>query len=356
VLKPPLDCLLPQPKRQGILTSLMARREWTDLKGREALARAFGDPFGTDSRSNVQNWLSLLASRFPLWSFQAWAYAALPQSRLPTNYPLQQMIESIVRDERLKPGERTQLDPLASALDRRRYRLSDKGRYGPPSRVIGTARQNAPYEQFPLRAGPSAFNRVYPLSLPEDFDPDDPKWDGWPYKDVGMELTQLIGAQQSATDTAERRKAREELTAFLKSLGVRLGRGNPGKGPRKDILQLLVDQGTELLTLCWKLLPPKLSAKHERILRDHNVTDLGQQRLWVTCLALPVYSQAEVHLLLARAAKSKTPPAQAHRPTPWNLTVSILAHRLRIEPKTLARKVSGSEASAYPDWADLRIQ
>ncbi len=333
----------------------MARHKPTDSETEEMLTAALRDPFGIETRSNVEDWLRLLMRRFPLWSFQAWAYARLQQSRLPTNYPLQQMIQSIVEADGLKPGERTLLDPLPFAVDRRRYHLSDMGRYGPPGRVIYSARRDDPYERLPLREGPSGFNRVYPLPLPEDFDPDDPRWDGWPYKGVGMELTRLIRAQQSAADGAGRRRAKEDLTTFLKSLGARLGRGNPGKGPRKDVLRLLVDQGTELLTVCWRLLPPRISANRVRILSDHNVNDLGEQKLWVTCLALPIYSQAEVRTVLAQLAKAKARP-QAPSPTPWNLTISILAHRLQMEPTSLARKVSGSEASAYPNWAGLRIE
>ena len=57
---------------------------------------------------------------FPLWSFQAWAFAKLQDSKLPTNYPLQLIIERICEDEGLTVGQGLILEPLEAALDHRR--------------------------------------------------------------------------------------------------------------------------------------------------------------------------------------------------------------------------------------------
>ena len=336
-------------------SSPVARPKFSDAEASAALANALRYPLGLESWRHVEDWLNVLMHRFPLWSFQAWAYAEVQRSTLPTNYPLQDMIDSISRDEGLEPGAPATLDALASAVDRRRYVLLDQGMLGPPGKTLSSSRRPTdPYQRSPLKGGPSRFNCMYPLPRPEDFDPEDRKFAGWPYADIGRELVRLIRAQ-NAPDSTSRQEAKEDLTRFLGSLGATRGRGNPGKGPTADTLRLIVDQGTQLLSLCWGALPWPLSAKTVLRLGDLGVTQLGAQKSWVARLALPVFSSRETRVLLGQITRAKAHPASKGR-TPWSLAISILAHRLRMAPKTVARKVSGGEASEHVNWEEIRIQ
>lgn len=307
--------------------------------------RALREPFAHDA---VDEWLRALMRCFPLWSFQAWAFAELQDSKLPTNYPLQLIIERICEDERLTVGQRLILEPLEATLDHRRYKLADSGRHGTPGKVpTKSSLHPGTYESMPLPRRESSFNRIYPLPVEPWHDPDQDPSHLEPDAEVGKQLRQLTMARNDAAPgSSERAQAQEALDEFLASMGVPQGPGKPVRIAEAQ-LKALVAQGRDLFELCWPVLPAKVSQGALDIVAEHGVGDGQERELWATRLALPILSRRELEGLLAQIRQARTWSRTGPKPTARLFTVWPLARRLRLKPTFIADRTLGSKAREY---------
>ncbi len=316
---------------------------------KQLLEAALANPFGNEE---VREWLGYLAREFPLWSFQSWRYAELQSSDLPTNYPLQGMIESMCRDEGLEPGESILLERLDVFLDYLRYTLADYGREKRASTAPAIVRVATDwFLKDPTRQSLSRFNRIHALPEPWEYsDPKDPEASLYAahYAAIGRRLVRLVEAREyTVPGTAERQKAEEEMQRFQGSLGVRLADKRPDTGPPKATLCQLVDQGTDLLAACWNALDTQAGALAKELLADAGATDPAKQLLWTRRLALPVLSLPEIRALGAEIERSRTWGIRPDRPTPQRMALWILEHRLGVYAETLARKAKGSNSARF---------
>jgi len=321
-------------------------KKLADLDPPAALHACVRDPLGLESRDHVDDWLEVLKYHFPLWAFQAWAYADLQDSKLPTNYPLQLMIRSVVQDDGPKPEEPKFLEPLAFAVDRRRYALADDGRYG-RSEAIGRSSLHDPYEQLPLRPGLTPFHRAYPLPVAEDFDPDDPESYNRPHAEIGKELVRLVEARESARGDNEKEKTQKDLDDFLKRMAVPKSSKKFPETAMLKMLKPLVEQGVELFKKCWDVFLDEASVETKRALAAEQVTDPDMQHQWAVRLTLPVFSHREILVLKAQSEEQRawTPPKGGSYPTPEQLTIWIVARRLRMDARRLARHTLSTQTA-----------
>ncbi len=334
----------PRFDRRGRKTSkqsavqYMALNEPSEEDAKALLDQTLRDPLAGYPETRVPEWFNLLIRRFPLWAFQRFSYLKLQQSGLPTTHPLPLIVESILKDEGLRPDKERSLNPLPTTLDRRRISIA----YGFPESWRSS------YQLMP--GGPCLFREVPDLSNPnfEDMDPPDaPGWYVPPYVETGLELVRLVEARESARDKKGRQEARNALDEFLASVAAKLGKGRPAAGPSVATLKALIAQGRELLQLCWEIFPLDVSDTTQEILAAKDVSDPEAQRLWAARLALPILSLPEILALKDQSGRARTWGKRAERPTPRRLTVWLLAHRLRMHADTVARKALGADASQY---------
>ncbi len=311
------------------------------------------DPFGLKTRDHIDQWHHLLMSQFPLWAFQAWSYKAHLKPQIPSNYPLQLMIDSIVTDEGMSPrevlpGKSKLLKPLELSVDKRRYALAAQGRYAPGAAKPGLS-TNRPYERLRLRSGHSQFNRLYPLVDPVDYGKhqgQDPF--GEFHTSVGREAVYLVERWIAAMERQETKKAKARLAQFWRDiaqdLGVVISRGRP-VGLVGKLLEDLVSQGRELMQLCWRsrfLVTPETVG----VFGGQKVTTDDEIQLWAARLALPIMSLPEIEALRRESTKASGTPS-GKRPTPLRFTIWLLEHRFGMRATTVARKVSGYNSSVY---------
>lgn len=302
---------------------------------KQLLEAALANPFGYEE---VRAWFDYLCREFPLWSFQAWRYAELQRSKLPSNYPLQLIIASMCSDDGVESGQ--ELSPLEAALDYRRYWLSDRGRYG---LLITSSRGGTrpTWERHPLHPGPARFARVRPL--PEDplFDPEDPT----SYGRHEREIVRQLAASSEGVD------APAKFQRILRELGLRRRRGPPAAVP-PGTCKALVREGKQLFESCWELTDIAPSPQTKGVLAAEGVDDADAQQRWSTRLALPVLSRCELLALKAErreeTARRKTLPG-VHPPTAVRFVVWVVAHRLGLDASTLTRKARGHDAAYFKD-------
>ena len=224
---------------------------------------------------------------------------------LPSNYPLQLLINSIVRDDGMTPRDRTkkpllvegepfpvyeeskELSGVEYAIDRRRDNLMGAGRFGPEGRQRT--------ETLPLKPGHSQFNIIYPL----------------PY----------------------------EPEAFLSDISPSRGRGRLGLGPRLDegVTRALIDQGAALLGLCADAFRLTLNQPLPRktiTALEANGIGYAETKEWAARLALPVLSGYEIRKLLGLFRRGSTL-------TPREVGICLLARRLGLRADTFAGRVTG---------------
>lgn len=344
-----------------------------DPQVQRLLKRALADPFGQDRRANVEHWLDALMRQFPLWAFQAWAYDELfPSRSVPSNYPLQVMINSIVEDEGMEPREWFQargdrdalgiprpvnakmLSPLECALDRRRYELSWSGRFGSPA--PSPPKRTDPYERLPLPKDRSHFNCVYPRTETEaDYtDPEDPHNTPSCEKRLGREVLDRIEAWVTARDKQERDQADQVLDQWIKdtaaNLGVPVRPGRFPEGPSASVLKRFYQTGSQLIEHVWGI-DPEPTKRTIEVLGEYGVSDSADMQRWCKRLALPVFSQPEIAALdseaqLANELRGRRPKKNSAR-TPRRFTVWVLAHRFGLPLKSTARKTIGSPGDDY---------
>ena len=314
---------------------------------RTLLISALKDPLGITSGA-VGEWLGLLTRDFPLWSFQAWAYAPFRMTVLPSNYPLQLLINSIVRDDGMTPRDRTkkpllvegepfpvyeeskELSGVEYAIDRRRDNLMGAGRFGPEGRQRT--------ETLPLKPGHSQFNIIYPLPYePEDYEnfPTivSPEWE------LISKLTALLEQREAAPTEQEYAEANAKLQTFLSNISPSPGRGRPGLGPRLDegVTRALIDQGAALLGLCADAFRLTLNQPLPRktiTALEANGIGYAETKEWAARLALPVLSGYEIRKLLGLFRRGSTL-------TPREVGICLLARRLGLRADTFAGRVTG---------------
>ena len=309
------------------------------------LEKALRQPFAHDA---VDDWFRALMRCCPLWSFQAWAFAELQDSKLPTNYPLQMIIERICEDEGLPVGKRTILEPLEAALDHRRYDLADSGRHGPPGKVLGESSLDpGTYESLPLPRRESSFNRLYPRPVDPWHDPSrDPSHLG-PDAEIGKQLRQLTTARNDAAPgSSERAHAQEALDEFLESTGVAQSPGKPSRITDRQLAELVI-QGRNLFETVWPALPAAVSQGALDVVASHGVKDGLERELWAMRLVLPVLSRPEISGLLDQIRQAATWSRAGPQPTARLFTIWALARRLRLEPTLIADRTLGSKAREY---------
>jgi hypothetical protein len=291
------------------------------------------DPFGLKTRDHIDQWHYLLMSEFPLWPFQAWAYDAILRPRIPSNYPHQRMIDSIVADDGmaargLLPGKPKLLEPLELAVDNRRYALASQGRYGP-----GTGKLSSSARQLlPLQAAQSQFNRLYPLAEPADDDA---------IYNIGRKAIHQLEhwlANRGKEAIAQRDRFWKDLA---QELGIVIKRGRPA-ALVGTLLQDLTNQGHQLMELCWTS-RSLVTQKTVKVLKDQGVTTEEEIELWAARLALPVLSLPEIESLREQPTKA----SDGRRPTPRRFAIWLLEHRLGIDATTIARQVSGPSYEVY---------
>lgn len=302
----------------------------------QLLEAALANPFDFDA---VRLWFGYLIREFPLWSFQPWSYARHQPSSRPGTYPLQLLVDSILRDDGIDPHR--WLDPLPKMLDEVRRQLARGS-------AVLAARAHAAYP----RGGPPSFRAASDLSLaPPDegqADPDDPSWFISPYEEIGRRLVDLIEQRADARNAEERAEAHDALDAFLKEIEAEAQPGPPEKGPGAEILKALITEGRELFKVCRDLFPLTVGDQTRVALHDQGIRDPDEQQVWVASLSLPVLARCELLALRdEKRAFDQWKRGSGQHPTAKRLAVWILAHRLDLGAHHLHRKACNHDDKRY---------
>lgn len=351
------------------------------------LGQVLDDPLGLAGTDHIRPWLEALKANFPLWSFQAAAFLDLHRRAkkrqigtvagpkelehaarkwsdkgalglsevLPSAYPLQVFINSIVRDEGLNASPPPGLTPLERTLDIRRTWLAEirqawaYKRKGLKAEVWDSKAQYSP--EFPDF---SARDAALELDAQESA-PDEPYYS--PYEDIGCEFVARVERWVAAT--SENRAQHEKAIQDLRDkVAAELGRIMVAnwKGPRKEIVKALFEEGTSLLGLCWDAFKHRVSQETTAKLESQGITNRDQQHLWAVRLALPFLSEPELGALRTPTEKPDQARARVRRTTlsPKRLAIRLLEHRLQVNAYTLARKAtgSGSFANSFVGWSN----
>ena len=271
------------------------------------------------------------------------AYREVLGIELPTAYPLQLFIDSILDDEGLLIAKPESSDWLSHVLDLRRDRLSTPNDFMP---VFDRDQSPGPWQAH--FGGTSARDLAIQWYAAMEYHPKNRSFYQSLFEEIGRELVKRVEDWIVTPDKTDASKKLDELWHELAAeLGVEIGSHRLPEGPQADILEPIVTQGRQLLTLCWNELPPGISAKTNRAFSDSGVAQLGEQKLWAARLTLPILSEPEIRTITDQATLAKTLPLASTRPTPLRVVIWILAHRLQVEPKSLARKVSGASTAEY---------
>ncbi len=321
----------------------MAVEDISDKEAKALLANCLSDPLGIDSRDHVRDWFKFLTGRFPLWAFQPWAYGQLLGTDLPTAYPLQLLIDSILDDEGLLVAKPELSVWLSHVLDFRRDRLSTPNDFMP---IFDRDHSPGPWQ---ARFGSkSARDLAIQWYAAMEYHPEDLSFYKSLFQEIGRELIKRV---EDWTVTRDKTGAREKLDELWHELavelGVEIGSHRVPEGPQADILKPIVEQGQQLLTLCWNELPPRISAKTNRAFSDSGVTQRREQELWAARLTLPILSKPEIRTIIDQANSARDWRLKDTPPTSLKVVIWILAHRLQVDAKSIARNVSEGGLSEY---------
>ena len=321
----------------------MAVEDISDKEAKALLANCLSDPLGLDSPNHVRDWFEFLKDRFPLWAFQPWAYGQLLGMELPTAYPLQLFIDSILDDEGLLIAKPESSDWLSHVLDLRRDRLSTPNDFMP---VFDRDQSPGPWQAH--FGGTSARDLAIQWYAAMEYHPKNRSFYQSLFEEIGRELVKRVEDWIVTPDKTDASKKLDELWHELAAeLGVEIGSHRLPEGPQADILEPIVTQGRQLLTLCWNELPPGISAKTNRAFSDSGVAQLGEQKLWAARLTLPILSEPEIRTLIDQADSARDWRLKDSPPTSLKVVIWILAHRLQVDAKSIARKVSEGGLSEY---------
>ena len=347
------------------------------------LQQVLDDPLGLQGEDHIREWLEALRHAIPLWCWQAEAYAELnrraksaavgrattraeyeeresrwlrkgflgPGEILPSAYPAQVLVHSVLRDDDVLDEYREVLSPLQWAIHLRRAWLTDRERSAETPVCPPDWNPASRYTQL-----------LFWSDLQDDalraagYDPDEPLG---MYDLLGRMLVEDVESWVSAPDKEEREKRRERLWDLSRGVAVELGveavvkkSGQP-KGPRADILKALIkEEGEVLLELCWDLFPLTVANETREALRAQGIHDDEEQQYWTARLALPVLSRCELLALKAERREERPrwkPLRGLHPPTPLRLAVWVEAHRLGLSAATLTRKARGHDAAYFKE-------
>jgi hypothetical protein len=308
----------------------------------ELLQKVLQDPLGLESREHVAAWLKTLRTKFPLWSFQASAYVRL-HGGFPTAYPLQTLINSILSDESIEE-QGASLTPLEHCVDVRRIRLAKGTHLRDPD---WCTRPPVHASRF---AALDARSMAVGVDAKDSHDPDTPGYVS-PYEKIGERYVEMIEDWVAARDKRERAWAGGRMRGFRDYMASALGvvvKKNLPQGPHKDMLKALVSELRSLLGLCWSIFPIKTGSRVAAELAGQGVTGPREQQIWSARLALPVFSAPEVSALRSETEKAtRLRKRGGSYPTARRYAVWVAAHRLQLDPRSLAGKALNRDAETY---------
>lgn len=310
-----------------------------DLDTEGLLSEVLAEPFAFLSRGEhlteyplIHQWYGYLAWTFRLWSWQPGRFRVLQDTELPSTYPLDILIDSLRSDDF---GDRRELSPLESNLNARRLDIADEDYAGPSPWLVRDGEWPGGDDGFP------AFEQLHDFT-----EYDSATGDLYsPYEFIAHEVLGLAEAQDAArrSESAEAlSEARERLQDFLRSLGVRRGRGRPREGPSQSLLQTLFEEGCELLSLLWQAFPFEVSDRTQDLLSQFEPRE-DERVFWAARLALPQLSRPE--LLALRDPEGWGRTAGRIQPSPQRLCVWIISRRLGLSPVYVARRTISAHAS-----------
>lgn len=291
---------------------------------------------------HVHRWFKYLIRESPCWTWQAHSFQF---SALPTTYPLDLIVKSILRDDR--PSEHGSREPdqlhLLGHLFGRRHGLA----YGevPPSVTIDLSVQPV-LLGGPLSFHPADLHRFVPDAEPGEMAELNP------YEDIGRELVWLIEAREcarAAGDEEALSEANADLDSFLQETTAKLRQRRPPEGPGERILETLSTEGRRLFEPLWEAFPSEISERTDDLLDSLGVAE-EERTLWAARLTLPILSKPEIEALQFEIEQSASWSRASGRPTPRRFTIFVLAHRLGMEPSTVARRAAGGSGGAYEEF------
>lgn len=307
----------------------------------ELLRQTLADPLSNAVDLHVENWLSVLVFRFPLLAFQARAFIRLNPTQTPSIYPLNRLVQSILRDDGIVQGNT--LCPLLATIDRRRDAMA-YAEYSLNSSYVHLQE----YEPE-LQAGLPTFTEPYePMVLERTRDGDVNFTSA--YEEIGRELISHVEALETASAGRAYEQAKQAFNAFLAEIGVSAKGGNPGYEPNPWSLSELVSELRRLVELFDQVYPVAPSADTADELALYGVSSGADRDLWAMRLAFPVLSGIEAEVLLKRASETRqTSRFYRRKLTPLRFAIWLIARRLSMSAAGVYRKArkSPSDMSYY---------
>lgn len=288
-----------------------------------------------ERRIRLGRWLSHLRDEFPLWSFQPFAYYRRQDHDAPITYPLQTIIDSLLTDDGLTPGEQEPLDPLLATMDRRRQYLAR----GHGDLAHWAQDENA--DQPVLVGGITQFfraPRLFHEGSESRYHYDPPRHEAL---DIGVRLCRLIEERERARlsgNAPQAKTLQDEIDGFLRGIRALQVRGRPRERPSDDIIQKLVHEGRGLIELVWEG-PENYSDDFVALLDRHEVAE-EERPLSSFGLSLPVFSLHELRVVLDQRRRVDD-VGRGRRPTPRRLAIFAVASRLDLEAHAVDRIHAG---------------
>lgn len=203
------------------------------------LREALVNPFEVPGESHVSEWFNYLASQFPLWTFQPWAYFEHQIEEVPRQYPIDVFVDSILGDDEIQLSE---LSPLEAVLMDRRKRLMGGLVQVETWSLEPVLRSDFIVDNWPAWMWtPSLRQHWGPVGLESE------------YAHVGRELMWHVEARERARasgDDGAKTKAEAGLNRFLTEIGVSNLQRRPPEGPSEKMLKALIAEGSQIIDIC----------------------------------------------------------------------------------------------------------
>jgi hypothetical protein len=313
----------------------MTLTEGQRAEGVALLRGAIERPFVTPGNypGEIGEWFRFTRDHLPLTTFQTRAYEALAPGDLPTTYPLEPLLLSVLEDEGWDGwqfgGEEDSPFRLIENLTARRRELGQATDGFFASTLIREERDG-----WRVRGARSLRGLTEPEII-MDWDHEGPAGAHTVYEEIGRELVLLVEHREAQRPgTGGRQEAQEAINAFLVDISARVRPGRPPRGTPDEVLRALHEQTTDLLTILWDLGgTPPLGDEAVDLLTALGVT--RDHEAWAVRLAVPGLSSLELqHVSESRGQRWITPR---------RLSIFILAHRLGLEPPHVARRLVGAD-------------
>ena len=276
--------------------------------------------------THVWEWYQFLIARFSLWTFQPSFYAHLHGTHLPQTYPLRLMIRSVIKDD----GDSTEfqeLRPLPALVDHIRYSML----HGYVPMISGVTVGSDELPRLP--DGPSRFlpSLASGISSQPDWRDD--------FVGVSAQLLELLDNRASARTRDEIKEAQNTLDGFLEDLAPPPTSFKLVVTNQLHLLKPIVAQGVDLLKVCWDVFTFDIPDGTRNMLHAHRVTSGQMQQRWAVRLMLPILSRHEILALETESQQQRSykPEKGKSYPTSEQLAVWIVARRLNLEARPLAR-------------------